>query len=279
MLITIQPKLAYFTRLLGESEPNHTRNDFRSIAYIIEKLQNIPELPPKLLTLPMFNKTLDEYRIVVFHGQKREQIKAKIEARFRTDVLAINASQLLATWNRVSGQWFLPRYFEQRKINKVLNQHVAERVDPGTVKKTLYQIVQYQEEADFVSKLCHLAEELVSIEKKLTEVLGITTETLHDDSMDWNHTALTKVKNWTGNLDKLKDWHQWLLVGRKLDEFHLGFIANEYKEKNIHTGQVFDISHKSFYQVAIQSIISKEKNLELFNGKIFNDIIAKYKQD
>lgn len=352
MLITIQPKLAYFTRLLGESEPNHTRNDFRTITDIIEKLQDIPELTPKLLTLPTFTKTLDEYRIVVFHGQKREQIKEKIEASFRTDVLAINASQLLVTWNRVSEQWFLPRYFGQRKINKVLNQYTTERVDLDTVKKTLHQIVQYQEEAGFVSKytgqlselfgrygknqewttigqiitdasaihtlirkylkdrakasnikqhfaehfsdgiqsfkeihscslneLCHLAEELVSIEKQLTEVSGITTETLYDDSMDWNHTALAKVKNWTGNLDKLKDWYQWLLVGRKLDEFHLGFIADEYKEKNIPTGQVFDIFHKSFYQAAIQFIISKEKNLELFNGKIFNDIIAKYKQD
>ena len=58
----------------------------------------------------------------------------------------------------------------------------------------------------------------------------------------------------------------------------IGFIALEYKEKNIPTDPLIDSFHKSFYQAAIRYIISKEPTLELFNGKIFSDIIAKYKQ-
>lgn len=80
------------------------------------------------------------------------------------------------------------------------------------------------------------------------------------------------------NLDKLKDWYQWLQAYRQLDKLGIGFIALEYKEKNIPTDQLIDSFHKSFYQAAIRYIISKEPTLELFNGKIFNDIIAKYKQ-
>ena len=52
----------------------------------------------------------------------------------------------------------------------------------------------------------------------------------------------------------------------------------EYKEKNIPTDLLTSSFRKSFYQAVIHYIIAKEPTLELFNGKIFNDIITKYKQ-
>ncbi len=87
-----------------------------------------------------------------------------------------------------------------------------------------------------------------------------------------------KSPNWKDNLDKLKDWYQWLQAYQTLNKLGIGFVATEYKEKNIPTDQLTDIFYKSFYQAVIQYIIAKEPTLELFNGKIFNDIIAKYKQ-
>lgn len=78
--------------------------------------------------------------------------------------------------------------------------------------------------------------------------------------------------------DKLKDWYQWLQSYNKLNELGIGFIAEEYKEKNIPTDLLTSSFCKSFYQAVIHYIIAKEPTLELFNGKIFNDIIAKYKQ-
>ena len=79
-------------------------------------------------------------------------------------------------------------------------------------------------------------------------------------------------------MDKLKDWYQWLQSYNKLNELGIGFIAEEYKEKNIPTDLLTSSFCKSFYQAVIHYIIAKEPTLELFNGKIFNDIIAKYKQ-
>ncbi len=76
----------------------------------------------------------------------------------------------------------------------------------------------------------------------------------------------------------LKDWYQWLQAYQTLNKLGIGFVATEYKEKNIPTGQLTDSLPQSFYQAAIRYIIAKEPTLELFNGKIFNDIIAKYKQ-
>ena len=120
LLTAIQSKLPVFSALLENTDIHPTRKDFNIISAIIRKILDIPELTPELLTTPLLNETLEEYRKVTEHGRKRDEIKAEIENGFTKEVLKINAGPMLAEWNRVSAQWFLPRYFGQRKIKKVL---------------------------------------------------------------------------------------------------------------------------------------------------------------
>lgn len=129
-----------------------------------------------------------------------------------------------------------------------------------------------------LNELYQLVDTLTATEQRLSTTLGITVETLYTNSADWIGIALQQAGIWKENLDKLKDWYQWLQSYNKLNELGLGFIAEEYKEKNIPTDLLTSSFRKSFYQAVIHYIIAKEPTLELFNGKIFNDIITKYKQ-
>ena len=351
LLTTIRQKLDVFSVLLKDTDIRPTRKDFRTIVHIIRKILDIPELTPGLLTLPLLNETLNEYREVVVHGRKRDEQRKEIETGFTQEILSINAKQMLAEWNRVSDQWFLPRYFGQRKIRKAINVYALKTIETEDIKPLLHRIIRYQEEAEAVRKyigqlpslfgrpgknedwntieqiiddmtslhshllnyakdiakvsqikqnlsaqltegiqtfrdihahsfneLYQLADTLTATEKKLSGMLGISIEELYTDSADWITIALSKARTWKENLDKLKDWYQWLQAYQTLHSLGIGFIATEYKEKNIPTGQLTDSFRKSFYQAAIRYIIDKEPTLELFNGKIFNDIIAKYKQ-
>ena len=351
LLTTIRQKLDVFSILLKDTDIHPTRKDFQTISHIIRRILDIPELTPGLLTLPLLNETLNEYRKVVVHGQKRDEQRKEIETGFTQEILSINAKQMLAEWNRVSGQWFLPRYFGQRKIRKAINVYALKTIETEDIKPLLHRIIRYQEEAEAVRKyigqlpslfgrpgknedwntieqiiddmtslhshllnyakdiakvsqikqnlsvqltegiqtfrdihahsfneLYQLADTLTATEKKLSGMLGISIEELYTDSADWITIALSKARTWKENLDKLKDWYQWLQAYQTLHSLGIGFIATEYKEKNIPTGQLTDSFRKSFYQAAIRYIIAKEPTLELFNGKIFNDIIAKYKQ-
>ncbi len=351
LLTTIRQKLDVFSILLKDTDIHPTRKDFQTIAHIIRRILDIPELTPGLLTLPLLNETLNEYREVVVHGRKRDEQRKEIETGFTQEILSINAKQMLAEWNRVSGQWFLPRYFGQRKIRKTINIYALKTIETEDIKPLLHRIIRYQEEAEAVRKyigqlpslfgrpgknedwntieqiiddmaslhshllnyakdiakvsqikqnlsaqltegiqtfrdihahsfneLYQLADTLTATEKKLSGMLGISIEELYTDSADWITIALSKARTWKENLDKLKDWYQWLQAYQTLHSLGIGFIAMEYKEKNIPTGQLTDSFRKSFYQAAIRYIIAKEPTLELFNGKIFNDIIAKYKQ-
>ena len=351
LLTTIRQKLDVFSILLKDTDIHPTRKDFQTIAHIIRRILDIPELTPGLLTLPLLNETLNEYREVVVHGRKRDEQRKEIETGFTQEILSINAKQMLAEWNRVSGQWFLPRYFGQRKIRKAINIYALKTIETEDIKPLLHRIIRYQEEAEAVRKyigqlpslfgrpgknedwntieqiiddmaslhshllnyakdiakvsqikqnlsaqltegiqtfrdihahsfneLYQLADTLTATEKKLSGMLGISVEELYTDSADWITIALSKARTWKENLDKLKDWYQWLQAYQTLHSLGIGFIATEYKEKNIPTAQLTDSFRKSFYQAAIRYIIAKEPTLELFNGKIFNDIIAKYKQ-
>ena len=351
LLNIIRQKLDVFSVLLKDTDIHPTRKDFQTIACIIRRILDIPELTPGLLTLPLLNETLNEYREVVVHGQKRDEQRKEIEAGFTKEILSINAKQMVAEWNRVSDQWFLPRYFGQRKIKKAINIYALKTIETEDIKPLLHRIIRYQEEEDAVQKytgqlpslfgrfgknedwtaieqiindmaslhshllnyakdiakvsqikqnlsvqlteriqtfrdihahsfneLYQLSDTLTVIEKKLSGTLGISTEELYTSSADWITIALSKAQTWKDNLDKLKDWYQWLQAYQTLNKLGIGFVATEYKEKNIPTDQLTDIFYKSFYQAVIQYIIAKEPTLELFNGKIFNDIIAKYKQ-
>lgn len=351
LLTTIRQKLDVFSILLKDTDIHPTRKDFQTISHIIRRILDIPELTPGLLTLPLLNETLNEYREVVVHGQKRDEQRKEIETGFTQEILSINAKQMIAEWNRVSAQWFLPRYFGQRKIRKAINIYTLKTIETEDIKPLLHRIIRYQEEAEAVQKytgqlpslfgrpgknedwntieqiiddmtslhshllnyakdiakvsqikqnlsvqltegiqtfrdihahsfneLYQLADTLTATEKKLSGMLGISIEELYTDSADWITIALSKARTWKENLDKLKDWYQWLQAYQTLHSLGIGFIATEYKEKNIPTSQLTDSFRKSFYQAAIRYIIAKEPTLELFNGKIFNDIIAKYKQ-
>ena len=133
LLTAIQSKLPVFSALLEDTDIHPTRKDFDIITAIIRKILDIPELTPELLTTPLLNETLEEYRKVTEHGRKRDEIKAEIENGFTKEVLKINAGPMLAEWNRVSAQWFLPRYFGQRKIKKAIRPYALQPVKPETV--------------------------------------------------------------------------------------------------------------------------------------------------
>jgi hypothetical protein len=75
----------------------------------------------------------------------------------------------------------------------------------------------------------------------------------------------------------LKDWYQWLVVSRRLEALNIGFVAEMYRSKNIPTDHIQNIFCKSFYRACIQYIFACEPKLELFNGKLFEETIRKYK--
>lgn len=115
-------------------------------------------------------------------------------------------------------------------------------------------------------------------EQLLSENIGINENILYPQSDNWIEGALKQLNLWYENIDKLKDWYQWLLVYKKMQNFQIGFIADKFKEENIDLNKLTDIFYKSLFKATIEYILSQEPCLNLFKGKIFNDTIEKYKK-
>ncbi|MCD7972347.1 MAG: DUF3320 domain-containing protein [Candidatus Azobacteroides sp.] len=130
---------------------------------------------------------------------------------------------------------------------------------------------------EYLTGLLKLLNQFSTMEDKLAIAIGIQQGNWYEKSHQWIPSALDALEKWEINLDKLKDWYQWLLIRNKLREEGLGFIAGIYQDENLPSDEVVDIFNKSFYSACIQYIFSQEPELELFKGKLFNDVIQKYK--
>jgi DNA polymerase III delta prime subunit len=350
---TLEARYGMVADLLGERETNLSRGKLEIVSDIIAVLLQIPELTPAWLTQQNINEAWAEYRSVAEHGRERDRVKEELLADFSDEILAVDARHLLQLWNQHSDQWFMAKYFGQRKVRKQLNifaRHDA--LENAAVKDRLNQIIKYQDErasvlkytgqlslffgrygkdgqedwtaivrivdeserlntlmlryANDIGALAELKENLAKqltegirtfgnlygaalseintliskikpLETQLFSTLGVTSSLTDENSPAWLSQFIALLTRWFNNMDKLKDWYQWLLVCNRMEEFGLGFAAEIYKDRNLPTEEFMDIFNKSVYRAVALNILSQESDLDLFQGKLFNDVIRKYK--
>lgn len=129
-----------------------------------------------------------------------------------------------------------------------------------------------------VANLEKSIEQLSVSDDILFSTLGISRNFLYEDSSEWIDGAVSRINLWLANIDKLRDWYQWTTVCDRLEKLGIGFVAEEYKSKNLPTNTFMDSFNKSFYHVCIDYIMSENPEMELFKGQLFNETIQKYKR-
>lgn len=158
LLAKIKNCLPIFSKITGDTAStlyNKTQTDI--LSNITDKLLNIPELTPELITYPRLNEILDECNEALPHGKLRDGLKLEIRSLCIEQVLQINASQMLNAWNIYSDKWFLPKYFGKKKIKKQLRQYtINAKINDEEVKPLLHKIINYQEEINYLSQ--HIGE-------------------------------------------------------------------------------------------------------------------------
>lgn len=152
-------------------------------------------------------------------------------------------------------------------IKEFLSGHLAEGIDSF---KSIH--------GRSLQELYDLLSELSSRDLALYQTIGMPPGTLYDDSDFWIDNALAKLNGWLTNIDKLKDWFQWLSVYDQLKNLGIGFIADVYRDYNIPNERIERVFTKSLLHTCVLYILSEEPGLELFKGKLFDDIIRKYKE-
>lgn len=116
------------------------------------------------------------------------------------------------------------------------------------------------------------------IEVRLSELLGIDFNTViyveADWTAYWNHLA----EHWLSNLDNLRNWASWNLCKEKTIEAGLISVVNSYDGGNLSNEEVLTSFKKSLFRHFSEFIISKDPSLSVFNGKLFEGKIKKFKE-
>lgn len=123
-----------------------------------------------------------------------------------------------------------------------------------------------------------LLSELALSDNLLSETIGTTQTDLYTHSSEWIKEARVQLKDWLANMDKLRDWYQWLAVVERFEKLGIPFVTDEYKTNNLPTERFLNIYNKSFYRACIQYMLAENSEMELFNGDLFNETILKYKR-
>lgn len=337
-----------------EVDTPYTKEQINEATTFLSVLLQIPELTNTLLYEQRPDEVFAECQEVISHGKERDRLKLEITRFFDEDIRNIHAKSLLNDWLVASSKWFIPRYFEQKKVRNQLKPYIhTGSIKQIDIKQTLTNLIKYQDEHLFVKTYTeklqslfgrfakpeneqwekiqqiiddftvfsaaiigftksvtkanrlkdHLSEQLVGgidlfrkinesailafinqlpiLETSASEVsknLQIAPADLQNKELTWMDDALSDLHKWLSNIDRLKDWYQWLVVKRKANELQLGFVAETYEIQNIPTHQLKSSFYKGFYHAVIDYIIQQEPNLSLFKGQLFNDVISKYKK-
>jgi hypothetical protein len=117
-----------------------------------------------------------------------------------------------------------------------------------------------------------------SIQKKLAETLGINFTSLKENSSNYLKDVGNEIRKISTAIDQLKDWVSWLNIRDSALQAGLLPVITAYESGKIESPQVVNTFKKGLYRSSANYIIQKEAALSMFNGKLFEDKIRRFKE-
>ncbi len=317
-------------------------------------LLTLPNTAPELFAIDNPEQSLNKMMTTCEHGLQRDALRRELLAEYQPSILALDAEQTLQDWNTASHTWFLPKYFKQSAIKKMLKKQARSKPsDPDFVTPLLNKIVAYHMEQAIVDKqsdflmpllgfmwlggdcdwtqLSLISKTIIQLNREILLITGSTIKakewrkrisaelsegasnfhTLHGQNIkyfteSWLAVDAKKARlketlgiafldlkhvseNYFDHLEtissqvydsinQLKDWISWLAAKDKALEAGLAPVVSEYETGKIKSADVVLAFKKGLYRSSANFIIEKEPVLALFNGKLFEEKIDRFRQ-
>lgn len=334
--------------------PITTEQQLDALNTIARLLLILPDTPSALFSTDKVEQILNQVMGVCEHGIKRDQLRDELLKGFQKSILSFNAEQTLAEWNAASAKWFLPKYFKQSTIKKLLNKlSLNSKLDNLDIVPLLEKIIAYDEQQKLIEKnagflmsllgfmwqggdcdwqkLVMISNTIIHINREIIIVTGSTTKaklwrdtiahelseggknflsiqgkslqdftdsyllvkSLHTQLNEALQIDFTTVKpvsenyldnleiyltNISNNIDQLKDWVSWLNAKEIAIKEGLSPVLLAYESGKIDSVQVMNAYKKGLYRSCAEYIIQSEPALSLFNGKLFEDKIRRFRE-
>jgi len=121
-------------------------------------------------------------------------------------------------------------------------------------------------------------EKLESLEQSLSQKAGIDFATIHSTDDDWLDLMQNKARTWVQHLDSLRNWCTFLNVKAKVLEAGLASIVTAYEQGLVTTENLLPAFYRAVSLACATFVLDREACLSAFNGALFEEKIARYKQ-
>lgn len=113
---------------------------------MIRTINELPEVPENFFMERELYRLGEELHPLIDAGEKSDALKHKLLERFQTTILTAPVGEMLAGWNMASVQWFLPRYFAQKKLRKTVYGYLKTgKILKTEIHQILLDLLAYQE--------------------------------------------------------------------------------------------------------------------------------------
>lgn len=208
------------------------------------------------------------------------EAQEKIEKDYTRDIFDLDYHQVRNEWRKACAKWWLPRMMGKRRV---LSQLRAYR--PGMreedVEPLFDALSKYHgllSEHTTATALPFTDEEveamrLVATQLKEMEKMGCTPD---------NNTLSflgMHIDQWADHLDSVRNWTIWCQRKQMLRDHHLGNLVEEiWDNPTMSMAEIADAFAKGVYQRVAMNIIDEKKPLNLFDGRLFEEDIRKYRE-
>ena len=117
-----------------------------------------------------------------------------------------------------------------------------------------------------------------ALERKLNENLGIDLTDAKATSNNFITEATTILEKVLAAMEQLKDWISWLNAKERAIQAGLTPVIAAYENGRIESKQVTNAYKKGLYRSCANYMIQKEAALNIFNGRLFEDKIRRFRE-
>ena len=263
-------------------EPIHIKWNDVSSKWFLPKLLGQNKILKTIQPLSKSGK-INKEKVVEYFGTLKLYQKEQDHLDKNKELLSKSLDFL---WNNGNTQWSTVEHIcdTSLQINRLIISLTKDALKTNEIRNNLANHLSDASRSFFslkgklITSYIALSEEQQKIEDNLFDLLNIHFKTEENNSIDWTKFWKENAEKWLENLDSLRNWTSWNRIKDEAINKGLSSVVQTYSHGDLENHAVVKSFKKSLFKNISEYIISKDNRLSLFNGKLFEGKIRKFKE-
>lgn len=198
--------------------------------------------------------------------------------KYSSSILSQDPVQLRNQWEEVCGKWVVSKFFAKKSFMNTMKGFKS-NITEDDIQPMITQLEKYKmqlKEAGLQQAPVFPTAHLQACKDLLARIEQFKTKASFD-TVDFP-TLLRMLPQWSQHIDQSRNWAQWCIRKKELEDMHLDKVIDYMNQHSISANETAQAMLKGAYEQLALRIIDEDKELQMFNGLLFEDVIYKYRE-